>query len=161
MSKPVCIIWMNEAGVYTTALERAGIAGRFELHGIRRDQTIPEELLPRCEILLGWHPAPGLLARMPKLRWIQSSTAGMEQWLTDPGLRDDIILTCGRGSHRVQMPENILAALFFLTKPYTQCVIDQHVRAPRGQDAGHPRSRRDRAGTCAQGGCPRNQGDRH
>lgn len=125
MSKPVCIIWMNEADVYTKALERAGIAGRFELHGIRRDQTIPEELLPRCDILLGWHPAPGLLAKMPKLRWIQSSTAGMEQWLTDPGLRDDITLTCGRGSHRVQMPENILAALFFLTKPFTQCVIDQ------------------------------------
>jgi phosphoglycerate dehydrogenase-like enzyme len=62
---------------------------------------------------------------MPRLRWIQSSTAGMDQWLAAPDLRADVTLTCGRGSHRVQMPENILAALFFLTKPLMQCAIDQ------------------------------------
>lgn len=76
-------------------------------------------------MLLGWRPAPGLLAGMPRLRWIQSVTAGMDQWLASPDLREDIILTCARGSHRVQMPENILAALFFLTKPLMQCALDQ------------------------------------
>ena len=125
MTKPVCILWMNEADVYVRALAAAGIADHFELHGVRADQTIPAELVPRCEVLLGWRPPPGLLAHMPRLRWIQSVTAGMEKWLADPGLRDDVVLTCARGSHRVQMPENILAALFFLTKPLTQCVLDQ------------------------------------
>jgi glyoxylate/hydroxypyruvate reductase A len=125
MSKPVCIVWMNEARVYEQALARTGLAGRLEFHGVRIDQAIPPDLAARCEVLVGWRPAPGLLAGMPRLRWIQSTTAGMDQWLASPDLREDIILTCARGSHRVQMPENILAALFFLTKPLTQCALDQ------------------------------------
>lgn len=128
MSKPVCIVWMNEARVYEQALARAGLAGHLELHGVPNDQNIPADLAARCEILVGWRPAPGLLASMPRLRWIQSTTAGMEHWLADAGLRRDTILTCARGSHRVQMPENILAAVFFLTKPLMQCVLDQRER---------------------------------
>jgi len=125
MRKPVCIVWMNGSNIYERALASAGLADRFEVHGVRVDQAIPAGLAARCEVLLAWHPAPGLLAGMPRLRWIQSSTAGMDQWLNDPDLRDDVILTCARGSHRVQMPENILAALFFLTKPLMQCALDQ------------------------------------
>lgn len=125
MSKTVCVVRMNEAGVYDEALARAGLSGRFEFHGVRADQPVPPELAARCEVLVGWRPAPGLLAGMPRLRWIQSTTAGMDQWLAAPDLRDDTILTCARGSHRVQMPENILAALFFLTKPLMACALDQ------------------------------------
>lgn len=125
MSKPVCIVWMNEASAYQEALARAGLADRFEFHGVRADQKIPAELAARCEALVGWRPAPGLFMSMPKLRWVQSVTAGMDQWLAAPDLREEIVLTCARGSHRVQMPENILAALFFLTKPFMACALDQ------------------------------------
>jgi phosphoglycerate dehydrogenase-like enzyme len=125
MAKPVCIVRMNEHGVYERALARAGIAEGFEFHGVRADQPIPAELASRCEVLVGWRPTPGLLASMPRLRWIQSSTAGMDQWLAAPDLRGDVILTCARGAHRVQMPENILATLFFLTKPLMDCALEQ------------------------------------
>ncbi len=125
MTKPVCIVWMNESSVYQRALAHAGLADRLEFHGVRADQAIPAELAARCEVLLGWRPKPGALAGMPRLRWIQSSTAGMDQWLAAPDLRADVILTCARGSHRVQMPENILAALFFLTKPLMGCALEQ------------------------------------
>ena len=125
MTKPVCIVWMNEARVYEQALARAGLADRVEFHGVRNDEKIPPELAARGEMLVGWRPAPGLIAGMPRLRWIQSTTAGMDQWLAAPDLRDDIILTCARGAHRVQMPENILAALFFLTKPLMECALEQ------------------------------------
>jgi phosphoglycerate dehydrogenase-like enzyme len=125
MSKPVCVLWMNEANIYERALARASLAERFELHGVRADQAVPADIAARCEVLLGWRPAQGLFAAMPRLRWIQSVTAGMDQWLASPDLRQDIILTSARGSHRVQMPENILAALFFLTKPLLQCALDQ------------------------------------
>ena len=125
MIKPVCIVWMNEAHVYEQALARAGLADRVEFHGVRVGQTIPAELAARAEMLVGWRPAPGLIAGMPRLRWIQSTTAGMDQWLAAPDLRDDIILTCARGAHRVQMPENILAALFYLTKPLMACALEQ------------------------------------
>jgi glyoxylate/hydroxypyruvate reductase len=125
MAKPVCILWMNEAAVYEQALARADLAERFELHAVRADAPVPAELASRCNVLLGWRPAPDTYQSMPRLAWVQSVTAGMDQWLAAPGLRDGIVLTCARGSHRVQMPENILAALFMLTKPLLQCAADQ------------------------------------
>jgi glyoxylate/hydroxypyruvate reductase A len=128
MRKAVCVVWMNEAHVYERAVACAGLADRIEVHGVRNDEIVPVDLAARCEVLVGWRPAPGLLAAMPRLRWIQSTTAGMENWLRDPDLRNDVILTCARGSHRVQMPENILAALFFLTKPLMQCSLEQRER---------------------------------
>ena len=56
---------------------------------------------------------------------MQSLTAGVEGWLALPDLPKDLTLTCARGTHRVQMPENILGALFHLTKPYAGIVEDQ------------------------------------
>ena len=67
MSTPVFVVWMNEAQVYEQALERAGLADRLEFHGVRNDQSIPADLAARCEVLVGWRPAPGLLAAMPRL----------------------------------------------------------------------------------------------
>src|SRR5262245_1224180 len=111
MSKPVCVVWMNESGVYQRVLAREGLADRLEFHGVRADQMVPPELAARCEVLLGWRPKPGALASMPRLKWIQSSTAGVDTWLGDPDLGSNVLLSCARGSHRVQMPENILGAL--------------------------------------------------
>jgi phosphoglycerate dehydrogenase-like enzyme len=62
---------------------------------------------------------------MRALRWIQALTAGVEGWLALPDLPAGITLTCARGTHRVQMPENILGALFHLTKPYAGIALDQ------------------------------------
>lgn len=123
--RPVCVLRVNEAQVYEQALARAGLGEKFETHAVRTDEAVPGELAARCEVLVGWRPSPGLIAGMPRLRWIQSVTAGMEQWLASADLRSDVILTCARGAHRVQMPENILAALFFLSKPFLQCALDQ------------------------------------
>src|SRR5216683_76259 len=75
--------------------------------------------------MLAYRSGPGVLPRMPALRWIQALTAGMEGWLALPDLPERLILTCARGTHRVQMPENILGALFHLTKPYAGIALDQ------------------------------------
>lgn len=125
MSKPVVVLWNDEADVYSKALAAAGLAQRYELHPVRVEAAVPDELAARCEVLLAWRPVPGILAKMPRLQWVQSVTAGMEQWLHDPGLRADVLLCCARGSHRIQMPENILGTLFNLTKPFVACALDQ------------------------------------
>jgi phosphoglycerate dehydrogenase-like enzyme len=52
-------------------------------------------------------------------------TAGVESWLGRPELRGDVTLTCARGSHRIPMPENILGALFHITKPYMDIALAQ------------------------------------
>src|SRR3546814_10175418 len=60
----------------------------------------------------------GLLPEMPKLRWIQSMTAGVEGWLALPDLPAGVTLTCARGTHKESMPENIVGAMFHVAKPY-------------------------------------------
>jgi glyoxylate/hydroxypyruvate reductase A len=125
---PTVILWLDEADVYRTAVERAGLAGRVELHRLPAGARPSAELLARCEALLAWRVPPGLLAEAPRLRWIQALTAGVEGWLRRPDLAPSIALTCARGTHRVQMPENILAALFHLTKPYASIAFDQRER---------------------------------
>ena len=74
--------------------------------------------------MLTWGPPAGMLAQMPKLRWAQALTAGVEHWLARADLPPGMTLTCARGTHRVQMPENILGALFHITKPYAAIVGD-------------------------------------
>ena len=124
MSKPVCVVWMNDAKAYEQALTRAGLSDRFELHSLKLDQTIPDDLAARADILMGWRPG-SYLKRMPRLRWIQAMTAGVDPWLASPDLSTEVTLCCARGSHRISMPENILGALFHLTKPYMPIALDQ------------------------------------
>jgi glyoxylate/hydroxypyruvate reductase A len=124
MSKPVCLLWLDDFKSYEQALADAGIADRFEVHGVKREDKPPEDLIPRVEVLAGWKHG-GLLGRMPGLRWVQAMTAGVEAWLDAPGLRDEVTLCCARGSHRFSMSENILGALFHLTKPYMAMALDQ------------------------------------
>ncbi|MGZ8230214.1 MAG: D-2-hydroxyacid dehydrogenase [Burkholderiales bacterium] len=124
MSKPVCVVWMNDAKVYEQALARAGVADRFELHCLKLDETIPDDLAARADVLVGWR-AGSYLKRMPRLRWIQAATAGVESWLANPALGSEVTICCARGSHRISMPENILGALFHLTKPYMAIALDQ------------------------------------
>jgi glyoxylate/hydroxypyruvate reductase A len=124
MPKPVCVIWLNEAKAFEQALADAGLVEGFELYSYNVDQTIPDEVAARADVLLAWRPSRAL-QRMPRLRYLQAMTAGVEQWLAFPDLKADVTLCCARGAHRVSMPENILGALFHLTKPYTHAVIAQ------------------------------------
>jgi phosphoglycerate dehydrogenase-like enzyme len=124
MSKPVCVVWMNEANAYEQALSRAGLIDRFEFHSLKSDETLPDDLAARTEVLMADRPG-SYLKRMPRLRWIQARTAGVDPWLASPDLDTDVTLCCARGSHRISMPENILGALFHLTKPYMQIALDQ------------------------------------
>ena len=124
MSKPVCVVRLNDAKLYEEALARAGLIDRLELHTLKMDEPIPHDVAARADILVGWRPG-SYLKDMPRLRWIQAMTAGVEPWLESPDLSSDVTLCCARGSHRISMPENILGALFHLTKPYMPIALDQ------------------------------------
>lgn len=84
-------------------------------------------MLGRAEALLAWRPPARLAARAPRLAWIQSLTGGVDQWLI-PDYPERAVLTCARGSHRLAMPEHILAGLFLVTKSLAQIVLDQRER---------------------------------
>jgi phosphoglycerate dehydrogenase-like enzyme len=124
MTKPVCVLWTDDASAYHDALARAKLDDRFDLHDLKREQPIADDLAGRTQILVGWRPG-GYLQKMPQLRWIQTMTSGVESWLSAPGMRDDVLISCARGSHRESVAENILGALFHIAKPYMAIALDQ------------------------------------
>jgi phosphoglycerate dehydrogenase-like enzyme len=124
MTKPLLLLWIDGAEPYARAIEAAGLADRLRVEVVPRAATPDPALLAEAEALLSWGPPAGVLDQMPRLRFIQSLTAGVEHWLGRKDLRDGIALSCARGTHRVQMPENILGALFHITKPYAAIVAD-------------------------------------
>ena len=126
--RPLVLLWIPDAAPYRQGLARAGLDQRVEVVSVPLGETPKPELLARCEAMLAFRAGAGVLAQMPRLRWLQALTAGVEGWLALPDLPKGLTLTCARGTHRVQMPENILGALFHLTKPYAGIVEDQKQR---------------------------------
>lgn len=123
--KPLVLLWIENPEPYRAAAERAGLASRVEFRELAPNLTPPDDLLERAEVMVAWRSGPGVLPRAKRLRWVQSLTGGMEGWLAIPDLPPGLTLTCARGTHRVQMPENILGALFVLTKPFVPIAFDQ------------------------------------
>ncbi len=106
------------------AAETAGLTASVDLVTTPLKTEPPDALLARADAMLAWRPPPRLGDRAPRVRWIQSLTGGCEQWL-GPDTPAAAVLTCARGTHRVQMSEHILAALFLCAKDLAGIVLDQ------------------------------------
>jgi phosphoglycerate dehydrogenase-like enzyme len=126
MSDPTrVLLWTDAPGPYIDAIANAGLSARVAVEALARNDTPTQAQRADTEAMLAWGAPRGLLPEMPKLRWAQALTAGVEGWLALPDLPARLTLTCARGTHRDSMPENILGALFHLTKPYAAVVRDQ------------------------------------
>ncbi|MBS7812868.1 D-2-hydroxyacid dehydrogenase [Roseococcus pinisoli] len=119
------LLWTDTPAAYVEAIEAAGLAPRVLVETLPRQQMPSEEQLAGTEAMLGWVAPEGVLPRMPKLRWAQALMAGVEGWLALPDLPPGLLLTSARGTHGDSMPENILGALFHLTKPYAEAAEAQ------------------------------------
>ncbi len=122
------LLWTDEADPYVEAIAKAGLAERVAVETLAHKEQPSAAQLEDTEAIVALAAAPGVLPRMPKLCWVQALTAGVEGWLTLPDLPPNLTLTCARGTHRESMPENILGALFYITKPYGASVEDQKRR---------------------------------
>lgn len=123
--KPLMLLMLGNAKAYTSSLESAGLADRFEIAIVPPDKKLEARQLADGEIMLSFGAPSGMLAQMPKLRWVQSMSVGVDQWVERDDLKSDLVLTAARGTHRVQMPENILGAIFHITKPYMGAALEQ------------------------------------
>ena len=111
------LLWTDNTAAYLDAIKAAGLADRVAVDTLpRKDKPTPDQLA-RTEALMATLVPPGLLPAMPKLRWAQAMTAGVEGWLGLPDLPKNLALTCARGTHTESMPENIMSALFYVAKP--------------------------------------------
>ncbi|MFL6798877.1 MAG: D-2-hydroxyacid dehydrogenase [Xanthobacteraceae bacterium] len=118
--KPLVLLWLNEADLYWQAAADAGLTDVLEFAKLPAGQRPSADILARTEGLLAWSLPSGIIPSMPKLRWIQTLSAGVESWLARDDLVRHIDLTCARGVHQEQMPDNILAAIYYVAKPYEQ-----------------------------------------
>ncbi|WIM10274.1 D-2-hydroxyacid dehydrogenase [Enhydrobacter sp.] len=119
------LLWTDSPAAYVDAVAAAGLADQVKIETLPRKEKPSADQLARTEALIAAGVPPGLLSAMPKLRWAQSMTAGVEGWLALPDLPAGLTLTCARGTHRESMPENILGALFHVAKPYAAAVENQ------------------------------------
>ncbi len=124
-NKPLLLLWVSQSGPYCESLGAAGLADRFEIAEVAQTaQPLPDQLA-RAEVMLAYGAPQGMLAQMPRLKWIQSMTAGVDGWVSRPDLKPDLPLCAARGTHLPQMPENILGALFHITKHYHRIAANQ------------------------------------
>ena len=122
------LLWNDATAAYLDAIKAAGLDGRVSVDTLSRKEKPSPDQLARTEVLMSYDPPPGLLPAMPKLRWAQAMTAGVENWLALPDLPANLALTCARGTHAESMPENILGALLYVAKPYAAAVQNQKAR---------------------------------
>jgi phosphoglycerate dehydrogenase-like enzyme len=122
---PRLLLWTDTPGPYIDAIAEAGLSDRATIDTLARGDKPSDIQRAETNVLLAAGVPPGLLPTMPSLRWAQSLTAGVEGWLALPDLPSGLTLTCARGTHRESMPENILGALFHITKPYAAISEDQ------------------------------------
>ena len=122
------LLWTDSTGAYLDAIKAAGLADRVAIDTLPRKEKPSAEQLVRTEALMAYTAPPGVLSAMPKLRWAQAMTAGVEGWLALPDLSARVTLTCARGTHREAMPENIIGALLYVAKPYAAAVENQKQR---------------------------------
>jgi len=124
-SRTHVLLWTNSTDAYLDAIKAAGLADRVVIDTLPSKDKPSGEQMARTEALMTVGVAPGLLPAMPKLRWVQAMTAGVEGWLALPDLPAGLTLTCARGTHRESMPENIIGAIFYVAKPYAAAVENQ------------------------------------
>jgi glyoxylate/hydroxypyruvate reductase len=128
-TKPLVLLWLDEADLYLKAAADAGLTQKLEFAKVPAKQRPEPELMARAAGMLAWNLPPGIIPSLPKLRWIQTMSAGVEGWLARADLDPAIDLTCARGVHMEQMPDNIIAAIYHVAKPYDQARRQQEQRA--------------------------------
>jgi len=103
-----------------------GMGKRLEL-SFGADPSALEGLLAEAEVMLsGGIDAANLKARAPKLKWIQSTSAGVEKLA--PLMPPDILLTNASGLHAPKGGEYAMTALLMLNHRVPHFVTSQQAR---------------------------------
>lgn len=119
--KPCVLVWHDHWPTYSESLDAHGLSHAIDFRGAAG--TAPDDdALERAQCMLAStvNVPAGALSRLPNLQWIQTVTVGVDEWLSRADLSDKVSIVCARGVHRVQMPENILGAIFYAAKPFAR-----------------------------------------
>jgi phosphoglycerate dehydrogenase-like enzyme len=85
------------------------------------------EFLPDAEILLTMGRLdPDIMERTPKLRWVQSLSAGIDNLPLEAFIKRNIIVTNGKGVHTVQMSEFTIGVMLQWVRNTNKFLKHQH-----------------------------------
>jgi len=124
-NKPLLLLAVSDPKPFRESLETAGLADNFDIAHVAPGTKPDADQIARCEVLLAFGVPPGLIGEMKSLKMIQSMTAGVDGWIARNDLPRELPLSAARGTHLPQMPENILGALFHITKHYANIAQNQ------------------------------------
>jgi glyoxylate/hydroxypyruvate reductase A len=124
-NKLQALLYLTNAKPYLDRLAADGLNERVDFKVVATGEQASDEDLAKAEVLFAPGMPPGALAKMPRLKVIQSLTAGVDHWLSRKDLKPEHTLIAARGTHRIQVPENILGALFHITKKFHQIALQQ------------------------------------
>ena len=97
MTKPLMLWMLGDAKPFMASLEKAGLDDRFDVAVVPSSKKPDADQLARAEILLTFNVPPGMVGEMPKLKWVQSMSVGVDHWLERPDLTPAHVLTAARG----------------------------------------------------------------
>jgi phosphoglycerate dehydrogenase-like enzyme len=112
---------------FDTAADMDGVLRQLELHVVE-DLASGSSVLDHTEILITGISTQTVsaleLARaMPRLRWIHSMTAGIEDLLAEPLLERQIVLTNAAGAYAVAMAEYAFTAMVLLARRIPELLV--------------------------------------
>ena len=93
------------------------ISGEFEVIVCTKRKML-KSYLPRTEILITLFARPDaeMIRLASNLKWIQALTAGVDFFPLREIKKQDIVLTCGRGIHKIYIAEYAIAAMINLAR---------------------------------------------
>jgi len=97
------------------------------------DESALERHLADAEVLLGWRIPVAALARAPRLRWIQLTSAGADQLLDARPDLGDVVLTNARGIHGELMADYAVGVMVMLQFGFPRLLRLQQTRTWRHQ----------------------------
>ncbi|MEM9440626.1 MAG: hypothetical protein AAGA73_09300 [Pseudomonadota bacterium] len=81
MTAMTILAWLNDADIYRDSIVEAGLDDTVEFIACAEGDVPDASVLATTEVFLAWWAPEGVLAKMPRLRWIQALTATTDNWL--------------------------------------------------------------------------------
>jgi len=80
-----------------------------------------DTLLAEAEVIYGFGPPKNIIARAPKLKWIQSTSAGVDSLLDTDIVQSPVIVTNTRGMHATPLGELVFELILMFAKQAQLC----------------------------------------
>lgn len=101
---------------------------RLDVRGFPPRDPLDDAFLARAEGLFVWKVPAGLVARMPRLSWVQSAGAGVDHLLADPSIPPGVPITRADGQFGLWMARYTIGHLLAATQRLDACREAQRER---------------------------------